>query len=90
MCANETVTHQPKAVHHIAAVSTMYLFQHSFVNLPRIKESNSVLYVRVKLPCLMLFQSALELTGTYLTVLIEKVSLCEDYRVNVNKDVSVV
>ena len=37
MCANEAAIHQPKVVHHIATVyaRNMYLFQRSFVSLPR-------------------------------------------------------
>ena len=37
MCANETAMQQPIAVHHIATLYTMYLFQRSFVSLSRIK-----------------------------------------------------
>ena len=36
MCANETAIQQPKVVHCIATVYTMYIFQPSFVSLSRI------------------------------------------------------
>ena len=36
MYTNETAMHQPISVHYIATVYTMYLFQHTFVSLPRI------------------------------------------------------
>ena len=35
--ANETAMHKPKVVHYIATVYIIYLFQHSFVSLSRIK-----------------------------------------------------
>ena len=35
--ANKLAMHQPKVVHYIATVYTMYLFQRSFARLSRIK-----------------------------------------------------
>ena len=40
ICANETAMYQPKAVHYIAMVCIMYLFQRSFVRLD--KDSNCI------------------------------------------------
>ena len=64
MCANE------RAMHYIATLYTIYLFQRSFVNLPRIKIqtvfSKVTIYVRVKLPRLTLFRLALVLIETVL------------------------
>ena len=37
MCANETAMHQPKALHYIATVYTMKIFQCSFVSLSSVK-----------------------------------------------------
>ena len=48
MCANETAMHQPKAVHYMATVYTMNLFQRSFASLPRIKIPTVLLYFHSK------------------------------------------
>ena len=77
MCANERVFHQPKVVDYIAALYSKCLLRGSFASLSRTKDSHCVLHVRVKLSRLLL------------TVLIEWVSLCEDYYVNVKGAVSV-
>ena len=37
LVANETIMHQPKVMHYIARMYTLYLFQSSFVTLSRIK-----------------------------------------------------
>ena len=37
VCANETAMHQPKAVHYITTVYSMYIFHHSLVSLSRIE-----------------------------------------------------
>ena len=39
MCANETAMHQPKVVHYLATLYTMYLFQPCFVQN---KDSNCI------------------------------------------------
>ena len=61
MYANETAMHQPEAVHYIATVYALYLFQRSFVSLSKIK-SPTAFY---KLPRLTLFRLALDRGDTF-------------------------
>ena len=70
--AIETAMHQPKAVHYLATVYIVYLFQRPFVSLSKTKIptvfSDFAITVRThlsSLPRLTLFLSALELIGTY-------------------------
>ena len=68
-CANKTDMHQPKAVHYISNMYIMYPLYPSFVI--QNKDSNCVLYVRVKLPRLTLFRLARYVIETYPQLLAE-------------------
>ena len=72
MWAIEMALHQPKAVHYLATVYTVHVFQRSFVSLSKIKIptvfSEVAITVRThfsSLSRLTLFRLALELIGTY-------------------------
>ena len=71
-CANETAMHQPKAVHYIATVYAMYLYQRSIVISFRIKMPNVfhevviTVHTHISLvPHLALSRLVLELIGIY-------------------------
>ena len=81
MRANETAMHQPKAVHYIATMYSMYLFQRSSVSPSLIKIqtvfSEVAMYIHMHvLSCLVLtlFPLALEIIATYSNRIIDLVS----------------